>query len=146
MNVLDSILERIRERGERLTIPRRLVIEALCDTPDHQTILDLQGALHQRDPDLALSGTTIYRVLQWLKDLGVVSQTDMGETGIVYAIITEPSHHHLICLNCGTVITVDDSLFAPVRDRLMNDYGFEARIDHMAIYGCCEACRNAAGS
>ena len=146
MNVLDSILERVRERGERLTIPRRLVIEALCDSPDHLTINDLQDALHQRDPDLALSGTTIYRVLQWLKDLEIVSQTDMGEAGIVYAIITEPSHHHLICLNCGAVITVDDSLFAPVRDRLMNDYGFEARIDHMAIYGCCETCRNAAGS
>jgi Fur family ferric uptake transcriptional regulator len=51
-----------------------------------------------------------------------------------------PPHHHLICLSCGTLFEVDDSYFAIVRDRLKQELGFTARIDHMAIYGQCAAC------
>ena len=146
MNELDAVLDCVRSQGERITIPRRLVIEALCSTTAHLSIHDFQVLLQQRDPDLSLSDTTIYRVLQWLKDLEIVSQTDMGQAGIVYALITQPSHHHLICLNCGAIITVEDSIFTPLREQLQREYGFEARIDHMAIYGQCEQCRRAAGS
>jgi Fur family transcriptional regulator, ferric uptake regulator len=146
MNELDAVLDCVRSQGERITIPRRLVIEALCSTTNHLSINDLQTILHQRDPDLSLSDTTIYRVLQWLKELEIVSQTDMGQAGIVYALITQPSHHHLICLNCGAIITVEDAIFAPLREQLQRQYGFEARIDHMAIYGHCSQCLRDAGS
>jgi Fe2+ or Zn2+ uptake regulation protein len=56
--------------------------------------------------------------VHWLKDFGLVSQTDMA----------------------GTVIDIEDSLFDGLRHQLSETYGFRARIDHMAIYGWCARC------
>jgi Fur family ferric uptake transcriptional regulator len=89
-----------------------------------------------------LSDTTIYRVLQWLKDLELVSQTDIGQAGIVYALMSQPYHHHLICLVCGNIQDIDDAVMQPLRDHLLSQHGFLPRIDHMAFYGICHECRS----
>ncbi len=137
---MTNIIEAIQARGERITLPRRLVIDAIGRAHTHQTINDIQQQIDT--PAHPINATTIYRVLQWLKNLGYVSQTDMGQAGIVYSLISRPYHHHLICVTCGRVLTLDDTLFAGVRERLRADYGFETRIEHMAIYGICETCRS----
>lgn len=143
MDDISHIIESIQARGERITLPRRLVIEALGGSHDHQTIAEIQQRIQERRQSDVVSDTTIYRVLQWLKDLELVSQTDMGRTGIVYGLISIPYHHHLICLTCGTTYTIEDAVFAALREHLQNEYGFAARTDHMAIYGKCQNCLTA---
>jgi len=135
----EEITRKLRERGIRLTMQRRLVIDTLCEHHDHLLIPDIQSFLH--DQGAELNETTIYRILQWLKDLGIVSQTDLGQRGIVYQIIEEEPHHHLVCLVCGKLMDVDNSLFVPLSESLRHDYGFEPRIDHMAIFGTCAECQ-----
>jgi Fur family ferric uptake transcriptional regulator len=141
MASVEAILQRVRACGERVTIQRRLVIEALCHQGNHLTITDIQRYLQQRDEEHALPDVTVYRVLQWLKELGLVSQTDMGTSGTVYELVSEPFHHHLICLTCGKVTTLDDRYFATLREQIQADHGFSARIEHMAIYGQCADCQ-----
>lgn len=140
MSTYEQIANRLRQHGERITIQRRLVIEALLDTGAHMTINDINAHTQQAQDIVTLSDPTIYRILQWLKDLELVSQTDMAESGIVYQIIDADKHHHLVCLNCGITIDVDDTLFDDMRDQLHQEYEFHARIDHMAIYGYCTRC------
>ncbi len=139
MNRFEAIIQQVQSRGERITLQRRLVIEALCSDQNHKSVTGIQRAIQGVTPGQLLSETTIYRILQWLKGLNLVSQTDMGGAGIVYQLIAKP-HHHLICLNCGLVVELDDRYLAALRDQLMADCGFVARIEHMAIYGLCRDC------
>ncbi len=139
MGLFDRVVGQIQSKGERITIQRRLVIEALCNCHGHLTVLDIQRYIEATYPASALQDTTIYRILQWLKDLALVSQTDMGAVGIVYELLISP-HHHLVCLACGAVIELDGGYLSALHDRLAADLGFEARIDHMAIYGLCKDC------
>lgn len=60
---------------------------------------------------------TIYRVLQWLKDLGIVAQTDLGQSGITYELVLTPPHHHLVCLHCGRIQDIDDASVAALRQQ-----------------------------
>jgi Fur family ferric uptake transcriptional regulator len=136
---ITELLAGLRQHGVRLTIQRRLVLEVLCEHEDHLGVHDIQQRLREQGTDL--NETTVYRILQWLKAMGLVSQTDMGQRGIVYQVIGRRPHHHLICLHCGAVIDVDDGVMGPLAERLRNRYGFEPRIDHMAIYGTCRACQ-----
>ena len=136
----DTVFAQLQARGERLTIQRRMVIEALCSRDDHLSIQDIQHYIAGTHPAQTLQDPTVYRILQWLKDAGLVSQTDMGESGIVYELIGTPPHHHLICLNCGEIIEVNDRFFIQLRQQLAAQYHFEARIEHMAIYGSCQGC------
>ncbi len=136
----NSVIASLRQQGERLTIQRRGVIEALCEDGGHLAIDDLQSVLLRRGLDL--NEPTIYRILQWLKDLGLVSQTDLGGNRIVYQVIGDSRHHHLVCLNCHRVIEMDDRLLDDLRARLRQEYGFEPRIDHMAFFGLCRDCQS----
>jgi Fur family ferric uptake transcriptional regulator len=139
-NEAEHVLAALREQGERLTIQRREVIDALCRDGGHLAIDDLHGALEARGLDL--NEPTIYRILQWLKDLGFVSQTDLGGNRIVYQMIGPLRHHHLVCLNCHCIIEMDDRLLDDLRDRMRREYGFEPRIDHMAFFGLCRRCQS----
>jgi Fur family ferric uptake transcriptional regulator len=139
MRRCDEVLHALRSRGERVTIQRRLVIEALCEDQGHRTVGDIRAAVSARNPEADLPEPTIYRILQWLKDLALISQTDMGGVGVVYEMLTTP-HHHLVCLSCGAVADIDDGYFAELRERLQHAHAFAPRIEHMAIYGTCRAC------
>lgn len=134
----EDIIERLRARGERVTIQRRMVIDVLCEHGDHLAVLDIRQRLAQQGADL--TETTVYRIVQWLKDREVVSQTDLGQRGIVYQMIGVRPHHHLVCLNCGVVIDLDDNVIEALRARLRHDYDFEPRIEHMAFFGLCQGC------
>lgn len=140
MKSVEHVLERLKAQGERLTIQRRLVVEALCSREGHLTIHEVQAYVVENHPGHDLQDPTVYRILQWLKECGLVSQTDMGSTGVVYELVDEIPHHHLVCLNCGGTIELDDDLFSQLRTRLATEYHFEARIEHMAIYGYCHGC------
>jgi len=140
MASFEAVIEKIQARGERVTIQRRLIVEALCAAEGHKSIGDIQAWLKVTHPEYELQDPTIYRILQWLKDLELVSQTDMGSTGIVYELLGHFYHHHLICLTCGRVINLNDSYLASLRQALSTDLGFQARIEHMAFYGLCSTC------
>jgi len=137
-----EILEHIRQTGERITLPRQAVIEALCELEGHQTTQNVQQYLAGKGT--VLQEATIYRVLQWLKNLAVVSQTDWGQSGIVYELLSAPLHHHLICLRCGHVQDFDNAAVESLRQHLWDYYDFEPRIDHLAIFGVCKDCRSVA--
>lgn len=134
-----AIVDHLKQSGERITLPRLAVIEALCELGGHQTIQAIQEYLE--DQDIHIQEPTIYRVLQWLKDLSVISQTDLGQSGITYELLSTPPHHHLICLLCGYVQDVDDAAVIPLREFLRQTYGFEPRIDHLALFGICQTCQ-----
>ena len=135
----EAVIDALRQRGARLTIQRRMVIEVLCDNRDHQSVQAIQERLQAQGAHL--TEPTVYRIVQWLKELGFVSQTDLGHSGIVYQLIGDRRHHHLVCLGCGRVIDVDDGIMESLRAALRRDYDFEPRIDHMAIFGLCRDCR-----
>jgi Fur family ferric uptake transcriptional regulator len=135
----EQIIQRLQAQGIRLTIQRRLVIEALYEHQGHLHIQDIQEFLRQRG--IEVNETTVYRVLQWLKEQGIVAQTDLGQSGIIYQIVDDEPHHHLVCLSCGMVMDIDNELFTQLSEQLRHEYGFEPRIDHMAIFGQCKYCQ-----
>lgn len=135
---LDQIIELLRHKGERITAPRRWTLRILLEQRGHLTIEQIhqQLTMHGVHADEA----TVYRTLQWLKDHGIVAQTDVGQGADVYSLLDEEPHHHLICLNCGETINADDEIFASLRDQLAERYGFHPRIEHLAIFGLCDRC------
>lgn len=139
--VLSDLLERLRRNGYRITAQRQIVLETLLARQGqhhHFSCDEVTQAVNARG--LPLDSTTVYRILQWLKEADVVAQTDVGAGHDVYSLVGESVHHHLICLNCQHVIDVDDALFAPLREALLTEHGFRARIEHFAIFGTCQHC------
>lgn len=137
-DVLNQLHERLRASGQRLTPQRLLILELLYAHGDHATADEIHVAAQARYPYLNIS--TVYRTLELLRDIGIISETDLGDGRRHFALISADRHHHLICLHCGYVQEIDDERFDDLRANLRERHGFEARIDHLAIFGACQPC------
>lgn len=134
-----DIGSKLREQGYRLTPQRMLVIEALYNADGHISAEEIYQQLHARYPYGNIS--TVYRTLELLKRLDLVTETDFGEGRVRYHVAEKSHHHHLLCHTCGKIMDLDESILYPLKDALLHDYDFDADLRHLAISGECSECR-----
>lgn len=128
----------LKEKGYRLTPQRMLVTEALHDAESHISAEEIYEQLHARYPYSNIS--TVYRTLELLKELKLVTEADFGEGRVRYHVAEKGHHHHLVCRRCGKIVDLDESVLSPLKDTLLRNYGFEADLRHLAIPGECSDC------
>lgn len=136
---VEEAYERLRELGYRLTPQRQLIITAVQGSDDHISADEIYAQVHAKYPNVNIS--TVYRTLELLKGLGLVTETDMGEGRVRYHFADKGHHHHLICESCGATTEADESLFLPLKNTLLEKYGFRANISHLALFGRCAKCQ-----
>ena len=122
----------------RLT-PQRQRIIAAVRALGHATPDGLAVAVG-RDGGPALSLSTIYRHLEALEAVGVVSHTHLDHRSPTYHLSDHADHLHLVCLSCGVVIESEVATADPLVGNLLTHHGFVADVKHMAIHGWCAAC------
>jgi Fur family transcriptional regulator, ferric uptake regulator len=139
MLTLQDLLNRVRQHGLRITRQRGIILQALCELEGHASAEEVYDRviLHQRDVDLS----TVYRTLETLHDLDIVSHTDLGHGHTEYEIVGEQPHHHLVCQHCGQIVELDDAYLAPIVHSIRQKFGFATTSSHFAIFGICRACR-----
>jgi Fur family ferric uptake transcriptional regulator len=122
----------------RLTRQRERIIAAVRGL-GHATPDGLAAAV-ARDGGPALSLSTIYRNLEALEEVGVVSHTHLDHRSPTYHLADHADHIHLVCLACGAVTESPLTTADPFVGNLLTAHGFVADVKHMAIHGWCEAC------
>jgi Fur family ferric uptake transcriptional regulator len=137
----EELGRRLRHLGLRVTPQRLLVMQALASDSGHMTADEIMRWTAERYPAINLA--TIYRTLDLLTSVGLVTQTDLGSGAAHFELVGDTLHHHLICEHCGDMVEVDDALLAPVRERLLRDHGFRASARHIALFGACKQCLEA---
>ncbi len=136
---VDGVLALLRAQGGRATPTRRVLLETLFGTDRHLTVEELATAVQSRSPDVHPS--TIYRNLEELQKLGVVSHTHLGHGPVTYQLASH-AHGHLICAQCGKRIEARDDLFDELTRKAKRDLGFTIDPHHAAIFGRCSECED----
>jgi Fur family ferric uptake transcriptional regulator len=139
MTAHSSIVESLRQEGYRLTPQRMMILSIIDDSMSHISAEEIHRKVCERYPFVNMS--TIYRTLNLLKKLRLISETDMGEGYGRYELLERHRHHHLICRQCGESFAFEHELLKPLQSRLLENYGFAADVDHFAIFGLCQGCR-----
>jgi len=116
-----------------------MILEAVEAADYHISADEIYTSVCKRYPHLNIS--TVYRTLELLKELDLVTETDMGDGRVRYHSIRKGHHHHLVCQNCSCVIDLDETTLLPLKDALSRDCGFDADLKHLAIFGRCSKCR-----
>jgi len=137
----EPILALLRSRGGRVTTGRRAILETFLGAGGHVTAEALTAAVQVHQPDVHES--TVYRFLDELERLGVVDHVHLGHGPAVYHLASD-AHQHLVCERCGAVMEVPSDVFAGLRTRLADDFGFAVDPRHFAVTGLCRACTAAA--
>ncbi len=127
----------LRQRGYRLTPQRQLVLEAV-DTLEHATPDDILVEVRRTASGVNIS--TVYRTLELLEELGLVSHAHLGHGAPTYHLADRHHHIHLVCRDCTNVIEADVEVAADFTAKLRETFGFVTDMKHFAIFGRCADC------
>lgn len=134
-----SYVGRLRREGVRVTPQRLIVLEALVAHSGHMSADEILRWAAARYPAINLA--TVYRTLDLLISIGLVAQTDFGSGVSHFELVGDSPHHHLVCEHCHAVLEIDAEALAPMQQSILRDYGFLTNTRHLALFGCCRACR-----
>jgi len=135
---LDDVVDALRAAGHRVSMPARLVLETLfaADGPvSAERIADGRGA---RTHSLEL--TSVYRNLERLEALGVVSHLHAGHGAGLYALARGYDREYLVCERCGRVTSLEPAALHAIRDEIRGRLDFHPRFTHFPIHGRCGDC------
>jgi Fur family ferric uptake transcriptional regulator len=133
-----EVIEALQQIGYRLTPQRMMILEAIADSEGHISAEEIHEAVRAAYPYLDIS--TVYRTLDLLKTLHLVSETDLGLGHAQYELLSKGLHHHLICTECGEILDFPNLLLDSLRQTLEKEYDFHSEIEHLTIPGICRGC------
>ena len=138
-DAVSAAVVRLRERGERVTAPRRAVLEVLAGRSDHLTADEVSMLLEGGDVHRA----TVYRTLDVLAAAGVISHRHAagGATRYHLAASAEGSEHlHGHCRVCGSVVVLPADALESAAAQLRDAGGFRLEAEQSTLVGLCRDC------
>jgi Fur family ferric uptake transcriptional regulator len=128
----------LRASGYRVTPQRQLVLEAVTRL-EHATPEEIYAQVRQTAVGINLS--TVYRTLELLEQIGLVTHTHLGHGAHRYHLAANAQHVHLVCRGCDAIIQLDPAAVSTLVTDLESQYGFQTDVGHLTVFGTCEQCR-----
>jgi Fur family ferric uptake transcriptional regulator len=136
---MSDLLDRLRERGWRLTAQRRVVAEVLNGDHVHLTADEVHARAGRRLPEI--SRATVYNTLNELVTLGEVLEVGTDGRAKRYDPNARTAHQHLVCSRCGTIRDVHPQCDPIAGLSEAEHFGFEISGAEVTFRGVCPDCR-----
>ena len=134
---MSDLRERLRDSGYRLT-PQRELILAAVEKLGHATPDEVLAEVHRQSS--AVNASTVYRTLEVLEGLGLVRHAHLSDRAPTYHSVTDHEHFHLVCRNCGRIVSVGPDMLTPLAERLRDEHNFVVDVGHLTMFGTCVEC------
>jgi Fur family ferric uptake transcriptional regulator len=134
---VEHALTALQGAGHRSGGARRQVVELLGSEDCALTALEIDGRLD------SVGRASVYRALEQLEELGLVSRVDLGSDSASYERI-EPGghhHHHVVCETCGRVAPFEDPDLERAIGRAAGRLTFRVNAHDLTLRGTCTRCR-----
>jgi Fur family ferric uptake transcriptional regulator len=110
----------------------------LAAVEGHVTAVELVERTRAIDPSTTPS--TVYRTLDVLEALGIVSHSHGREGRQEFHVGAAVDHAHLVCSSCGAQIELGRHEVQPIADDVLLRHGFDVDLEHLTIEGRCRTC------
>jgi Fur family ferric uptake transcriptional regulator len=129
----------LKAQGYRLTPQRTAIWETVRGADRHLTAEEVAEEVRLHIPEINTS--TVYRTLELLVSLELVTETKLGSARSYFEVSPDPGHHHFVCERCGAVGHFGDALFAPLYEMLAAIDGFKPTRARATVFGVCSDCQ-----
>jgi Fur family transcriptional regulator, ferric uptake regulator len=129
------MLRRLEEEGVRPTGRRELVVNAIASKPGSFTPEALVDELRPH----GLGRATVYRALEILEQMGILSRVHLGACH-AFTVCDEGHHHHLLCSSCDAVVPIDASRIESEIRELARRLRFQVDTHMLEFAGRCADC------
>jgi len=137
----------LSEAGFRRGGARAAVVDLLDAQPCALSAYDIEQALRDQG-DRAVARASVYRILDELEELKLVSRIDVGQGITRYEPIRPGGHHHhhMVCDACGRIVPFSDDGLERAIDRLARKVTFAVTEHEIVLHGACADCAGAASA
>lgn len=135
---------RLAEAGYRRGGARQAVVDLLAAQPCALSALEIEEALRTSTRQVARA--SVYRVLDELEQLKLVSRIEVGQGISRYEALHAHGahhHHHLVCDDCGVVIPFHDDELERTIERVARRVAFDVAEHDIVLHGTCGDCASA---
>lgn len=124
--------QRCAEAGLKMTGPRKTILKVLEEAIDHPSVETVYERARAIDPSISIA--TVYRTLNMLDEMDIVTRREFNESFSRYDTNME-HHHHLIDLESGEVIEFQNEALEALKEKIATELGYDL-IDHrLELYG-----------
>lgn len=141
---IKKIKDELHAKSYKLTPQREATVQVLLENEEaHLSAEDVYLLVKDKAPEIGLA--TVYRTLELLSELHIVHKLNFGDGVARYefrSVNSKHHHHHLICLNCGTVDEIKEDWLEPIEERVEDRFGFKILDHHLMFHGICHRCKD----
>lgn len=135
---MDRTNEILKSIGEKCTEQRRLVLKAILELAKPVSADEVYEYLSNTN---RVGRTTVYRTLELFEQKKLVRRVIFKDGIIRYESTHLGHHHHLICLSCGKVFSVENCTIASLDESVIEEFDFLVKEHFLELYGYCKNCR-----
>ncbi|MBX4161717.1 ferric iron uptake transcriptional regulator [Priestia megaterium] len=145
---MESRIERIKQQlhsaSYKLTPQREATVRVLLEhEEDHLSAEDVYLLVKEKSPEIGLA--TVYRTLELLTELKIVDKINFGDGVSRYDLRQEGAahfHHHLVCMECGSVDEIQEDLLEDVEEIVEKQWHFKIKDHRLTFHGICHRCQD----
>ncbi|MGM9987040.1 MAG: Fur family transcriptional regulator [Bacillaceae bacterium] len=141
---IERIKRQLHAATYKLTPQREATVRVLLENEqDHLSAEDVYLLVKDKSPEIGLA--TVYRTLELLSELKVVDKINFGDGVSRYDLRgegVERFHHHLICVECGSVAEIQENLLEDVEKIVESRFHFKVKDHRLTFHGVCEKCQS----
>ena len=123
----------LRNRGVRVTRPRRVIIDILTGTDDHPDAMEIFRRAVQIDNSISLS--TVYRTMKLLEGFGAIHRHAFEGGPARFENAAGDHHDHLIDLDTGDVIEFKSDRIEALQAEIAKSLGYDIVHHRLELYG-----------
>ena len=141
---VERIKKQLHSQSYKLTPQREATVRVLLEhEEDHLSAEDVYLLVKEKSPEIGLA--TVYRTLELLTELKVVDKINFGDGVSRYDLRKEGAdhfHHHLVCIECGSVDEIQEDLLGDVEKIVERDFNFQIKDHRLTFHGICHRCHD----
>jgi Fur family peroxide stress response transcriptional regulator len=134
----ETIIQKIRDNGHKLTPQRLAIVRILAKSKDHPSVENIFDQIKSDFPTMSLA--TVYRNIVLIKSLGEVLELGFPDGSNRYDGIKPTPHPHVICIKCKKIVDPDLDSLDEMKKEVASATDFKILNHRLDFFGICSAC------
>lgn len=128
----DTLLDRSRKSGLRITGQRRVILEVLEGATDHPDVEELHRRVSAIEPGVNIA--TVYRTMNTLAEHGLIERHTFEDGRTRFEPAPTDHHDHFIDVDTGDVIEFVSDEIERLQEEIARKNGFEIVSHKLELY------------
>jgi len=140
-DVIEDLKVVLKNKGMKYTEQRAVILQILLNMDDHLNAEEVLDIVKSKYPEQKIGIATIYRTLNFLEEVNLISSISFGKEGKKYEGNSDKHHDHIICTECGKIVEFLDEEIEKKQEEIALKHGFTITDHTMQIFGVCNECQ-----